>query len=229
MTREEIKTIIRQEMPEILQDREMRDYIMRSVNNYFAGKQETESRFDQILEELRRDREEQSRKWDEQNQKWEEQNHKWEENQRQIEQLLQEIKAVNRKYDSSIGAIGARWGLYSESSFRNALKAILEESFGVQVVNITEYDDQGEVFGRPDQVELDLLIKNGLLIICEIKSSVSKSEVYTFEKKVQFYQRRHQREANRKIVISPMVADNAQKVAQDLGIEVYSYARDVEM
>ena len=215
MTREEIKTIIRQEMPEILQDREMRDYILRSVNNYFAGKQETESRFDQILEELRRDREEQSRKW--------------EENQRQIEQLLQEIKAVNRKYDSSIGAIGARWGLYSESSFRNALKAILEESFGVQVVNITEYDDQGEVFGRPDQVELDLLIKNGLLIICEIKSSVSKSEVYIFEKKVQFYQRRHQREANRKIVISPMVADNAQKVAQDLGIEVYSYARDVEV
>jgi hypothetical protein len=39
----------------------MRDYIVRSVNNYFAGKQETESRFDQILEELRRDREEQSR------------------------------------------------------------------------------------------------------------------------------------------------------------------------
>ena len=222
MTQEEIKTIIRREMPEILQDREMRDYIMRSVNNYFAGKQETESRFDQILEELRRDREEQSRKW-------EEQNHKWEENQRQIEQILQEIKAVNRKYDSSIGAIGARWGLYSESSFRNALKAILEESFGVQVVNITEYDDQGEVFGRPDQVELDLLIKNGLLIICEIKSSLSKSEVYIFEKKVQFYQRRHQREANRKIVISPMVADNAQKVAQDLGIEVYSYARDVEV
>ena len=104
MTQEEIKAIIRQEIPEILQDREMRDYILRSVNNYFAGKQETESRFDQILEELRRDREEQSRKWDEQNQKWEEQNHKWEENQRQIEQLLQEIKAVNRKYDSSIGA-----------------------------------------------------------------------------------------------------------------------------
>ena len=102
MTQEEIKTIIRQEMPEILQDREMRDYILRSVNNYFAGKQETESRFDQILEELRRDREEQSRKWDEQNRKWEEQNYKWEEqnrkweeNQRQIEQILQEIKAVN--------------------------------------------------------------------------------------------------------------------------------------
>jgi hypothetical protein len=261
MTEEEIKAIIRQEMPQILQDREMRDYIVRSVNNYFAGKQETESRFDQILEELRRDREEQSRKWDKQNRKWEEytqeqnrkwdeqnrkwdeqnrkweeytqeQNRKWEENQRRIDQTLEEIKAVNRKYDkydSNIGALGARWGLHSEESFRNALKGILEASFGVQVVNITEYDDRGEVFGRPDQVELDLLIKNGLLIICEIKSSISKSDIYIFEKKVQFYQRRHQREANRKIVISPMVAPNAQEVAKNLDIEVYSYARDVEV
>ncbi|NCS30944.1 MAG: DUF3782 domain-containing protein [Microcystis aeruginosa F13-15] len=103
MTQEELKAIIRQEMPQILQDREMRDY-----------------------------------------------------------------------YDSSIGALGAIWGLHSEASFRNALKAILEESFGVRVLNITEYDDQGEVFGRPDQIELDLLIKNGLLIIGEIQSPISK-------------------------------------------------------
>ena len=53
--------------------------------------------------------------------------------------------------------------------------------------------------------------------------------VFMKPQKVQFYQRRHQREANRKIVISPMVADNAQKVAKNLGIEVYSHARDVEV
>jgi len=47
----------------------------------------------------------------------------------------------------------------------------------VQVINVTEYDDEGEVFGRPDQIELDLLIKNGLLIIGEIQSSISKSPI----------------------------------------------------
>ena len=66
------------------------------------------------------------------------------------------------------------WGLHSEQSFCDALKAILEESFGVPVINVTEYDDEGEVFGRPDQIGLDLLIKNGLLIIGEIQSSISK-------------------------------------------------------
>ncbi|WP_287658418.1 MULTISPECIES: DUF3782 domain-containing protein [unclassified Microcystis] len=106
MTQEEIKAIIRQEIPEIPQDREMRD-----------------------------------------------------------------------DYDSGVGALGAIWGKHSEESFGDALKAILEESFGVQVINVTEYDDEGEVFGRPDQIELDLLIKNGLLIIGEIQSSISKSTI----------------------------------------------------
>lgn len=32
-----------------------------------------------------------------------------------------------------IGALGARWGLASEASFRDALKGILEKSLGVQV------------------------------------------------------------------------------------------------
>jgi hypothetical protein len=235
MTEEEIKAIIRQELPQILQDGEMRNYILRSVTSYFAGRQETESRFDQILEELRRDREAQNRKWEEQNRKWEGQNRKWEENQQEIKALgkrlddsFEEIKKLSRKHDSTIGALGARWGLASEQSFRNALKGILETSFGVEVVNIVEYDDGGEVFGRPDQIELDLLIKNGVLIICEIKSSMSKPDMYIFEKKVRFYQRRHQRQADRKLVISPMVAPKAVETAKDLGIEIYSYAEDVE-
>lgn len=53
--------------------------------------------------------------------------------------------------------------------------------------------------------------------------------MYTFMKKVQFYEKRHQREATRKLVISPMVYPAAFPVAQNLGIEVYSYAEDVDL
>jgi len=192
---------------------------------------ETGSRFEQILEELRRERETQNRKWDAQNRKWEEnqeaQDRKWEANQAIINQMLQSIRDLARKHDSTIGALGARWGLYSEQSFRNALKGILERSFGVEVINVNEYDDAGEVFGRPDQVELDLIIKNGELIICEIKSSMSKSDMYAFYRKINFYEKRHGRQATRKIVISPMIDPRAQKVAQELGIEIFSAAEDV--
>ncbi len=255
MTPQEVKEVLTQELPQIIEeDQALRDFILDLVQDKFAPKQETEDWFSQALQEMQRDREENQRtlvemreeserKWEE-NQRTlvemrEESERKWEENQRTLaemreeserkwEDMLAEIKQLNRKYDSTIGALGSRWGIHSEQSFRDALKSILEESFAVQVLNITEYDDEGEVFGRPDQVELDIIIKNGLLLIVEIKSSMSKSEMYTFARKVAFYEKRHQRQANRRIVISPMVDEYALPVAKRLGLEVCSYAEDVE-
>ena len=136
--------------------------------------------------------------------------------------------AQAKKHDRSIGALGSRWGLQSEKAFRDALAGILEQNFGVQVLNVNEYDDEGVVFGRPDQVELDVIIKNGLLLICELKSSIDKAGMYIFERKARFYERRHQRQANRLIVISPMIDARAQRVAERLGIETYGDSDEVE-
>ena len=47
--------------------------------------------------------------------------------------------ALAKKHDRSIGALGARWGMQSEKAFRNALAGILEQNFGVQVLNVNEY------------------------------------------------------------------------------------------
>jgi hypothetical protein len=243
MTETEIKTIIQQELPSLIaQDPLIRDFILRTVSDYYAGKQETESNFDRIMTELQRDREEQSRKWDEESRKWEEQSRKsaendrkWEENGRRSDEMLErndrtlkEIEKASKKYDSTIGALGSRWGLYSEASFRNALKGILGDSFGVEVINFNGFDLDGEVFGRPDQVEIDVIIKNGLLILCEIKSSMSKGDMYIFDRKVAFYEKQHHRVVNRKLVICPMVDSRALPIAENLGIEIYSYPEDVE-
>ena len=72
-------------------------------------------------------------------------------------------------------------------------------------VNVNDYDHQGVVFGRPDQVKLDIIIKNDLLLICELKPSIDKANMYLFERKARFYEERHQRKANRLIVIPPMI------------------------
>jgi hypothetical protein len=247
----EIKVLIREQLPSILaEDASIRDFILRTVSDYYSPKKETDQKFeefknrvDRILDELQRDREEQSQKWDEQRRLWDEQrrlwdeqlqqnqenNRKWEEQRQQNRETLEEIKKMNKKHDSTIGALGSRWGLFSEASFRNGLAAILQDSFGVEVLNINDYDPDGLVFGRPDQVEFDVIIKNGLVIVCEIKSSMSKADIYTFSRKVEFYQQKYQRIVNRKIVISPMVDPTALAVAQSLGIEVYSYAEDINL
>jgi hypothetical protein len=155
-----IKEIIRQNLPEMLaQDPLVRDFVLRTVSSYYAVKSEADSKFDRILAELQRDREEQTRKWDENNRKWDENNRKWDENNRKWDEQLAEIRRLDRRFDSTIGALGSRWGLSSEASFRNALKGILGESFGVEVLNVNLFDQEGEVFGRPDQVEIDVIIK----------------------------------------------------------------------
>ena len=185
-----------------------------------------------FTQEQNRKWDEQNRKWDEQNRKWDEQNRKWDEHQAQQREefdcVHEEIMALAKKHERSIGALGSRWGLQSEKAFRDALAGILEQNFGVQVLNVNEYDEEGVVFGRPDQVELDVIIKNGLLLICELKSSIDKAGMYIFERKARFYERRHDRKADRLLVISPMIDAKARKVAEQLGIEMYSDSDEVE-
>jgi len=267
MVETEIRDLIQRELPHLIaEDPGIRDFILRTVSEYYTPRDEFSDRFDRILAELQRDREEQRLKWDEQNRKWdeqrledarkwdeqrledarkwEEQRLKWEEqNRKWEEQRLEDARKweeqrlererdrqeSDRRYKSTIGALGSRWGVCTEASFRNGLEAILTESFGVEVLNLQEKDPEGEVFGRPDQVEIDVIIQNGLVILCELKSSMSKSDMYTFDRKVTFYQKRYQRSVNRKIVISPMVDTHALPVAEQLGIEVYSYADEIQV
>ncbi|PNJ92740.1 DUF3782 domain-containing protein, partial [Cylindrospermopsis raciborskii] len=169
MIEAEIKALIQKELPRaIAEEPGVRDFVLRTVSEYYTPRTEFDEKFDRVLNELQRDREEQARKWDEQNRKfdafqaeqaqkwdeqnrkfdafqaeqaqkwdeqnrkWDEQNRKWEENTQRLDRIeaqnsatLEEIQKANRRYESAIGAIGSRWGLYSEASFRNGLKAIL--------------------------------------------------------------------------------------------------------
>ncbi|MGJ0607696.1 PD-(D/E)XK nuclease family protein [Cylindrospermopsis raciborskii] len=225
MIEAEIKALIQKELPRaIAEEPGVRDFVLRTVSEYYTPRTEFDEKFDRVLNELQRDREEQARKWDEQNRKWEENTQRLDRIEAQNSATLEEIQKANRRYESAIGAIGSRWGLYSEASFRNGLKAILGQSFGVEVLNLTLYDQEGEVFGRPEQVELDIIIKNGLTIVCELKSSIDKAGMYVFGRKAEFYAKNQNRVVDRKIVISPMVDERAIPVAKSLGIETYSYA-----
>ena len=221
--REEVKKIIIAELPELMKvDPDIRNFILNVTRESYPSKRETESRFDRIMDELKRDREARDKKWDAQDKKWEE-------NQRVINEMLVSIQKLDKKHDATIGALGARWGLHSESAFRKGLRAILEGSFGVKVERYEDYDYEGTVFGRPEQVELDVIIHNGTLILCEIKSSMSKSDMYSFWRKKNFYENKHDCKAGRVIVISPMMDDYAKSAAKALDIEVYGYADNVEV
>ena len=243
-------------MPTLIQGNEaFRRNVLQISQTQFADKVETKNHFDRMMDMFQQQLDREAKKWEAQEkrwaaqekrwtdqekrwtaweQKWEierlEQQKKWEANQEAINNVLAEVKAMNQKHESTIGALGSRWGLHSEAAFRNALKGILKDiSSDIEVLNVNEYDDEGMVYGHPDQVELDIIIKNGRLLVCEIKSSMGKAAMYIFERKVRFYENRHHQKVDKILVISPMVDDRAKVVAKKLGIEIYSYAEDVNL
>ncbi|MFN3422679.1 MAG: hypothetical protein ACK40X_13250, partial [Armatimonadota bacterium] len=103
----------------------------------------------------------------------------------------------------------------------------LLKPLGYIVERFTAQDDEGIVFGRPDQVEIDLLIRNDEVIAAEIKASVSKSDVAVFLRKLEFVERVLKQTVTKKVIISPFIDDNAVKFAQDAGIEVYELPDDM--
>jgi hypothetical protein len=232
---EEIREIIRRELPRLItEDPELHNWVWNIVHEHSLSRAETESRFEKVLAEIRRVQDDSERRWEANERRWEANERRWEENQRQIRALMEEIQRqgkeiqrVDRRIEQTVGALGARWGIMSEDAFRNALRGILEENFGVKVERVQYKDESGEVFGRPDQVELDVVIYNGQMLVCEIKASVSRADVYTFERKVRSYEKRVGRKADRAILISPVIYEKDAELARTLGIEVYTSAEDV--
>jgi hypothetical protein len=95
-------------------------------------------------------------------------------------------------------------------------------------MHVVEPDEDRIVFGRPEQIELDIVLKNGKFMIVEIKSSLSRADVVLFVKKAESYQERHKKKATALVMISPMIDDNARDYVAHLGINAYSLATEVD-
>ena len=143
-----------------------------------------------------------------------------------IQQLMKRQEEFSRRLESSIGGLGARWGILSEEAFRNGMAGILAD-MGWQVEHFWYMDTEGIVFGRPDQVEVDVVVRDGQVILMEIKSSVSRADVYTFQRKVEFYEQIREARVARRIIVSPFVEASAAERARAMGIEVYTSGYDV--
>ncbi|GAB6163826.1 DUF3782 domain-containing protein [Desulfothermus naphthae] len=233
-------TLLR-ELKELKQesDRKWRELKQESEIKWKELKEESDRKWKELKEESDRKwrelKEESDRRWEEFQRKWkelkEESESRWRELKQESDQrwetLLKELRNVNKRIDRTIGALGARWGLNTERAFRQAIKSILEELTDLKVENYPGYDEKGEVFGHPDQIELDVVLKNGEVWVIEIKSSMSKADMYIFDRKVKFYEKKEGKKVNRKMVISPMIEEKAYEVARRLGIEAYKEPEDL--
>ena len=121
-----------------------------------------------------------------------------------------------------ITALGARWGIHAEKAFRESLKGILEEEFGAKVERWVAKDLDGQVFGYPSDVEVDLAVKDGRTILIEVSSHIRASDVLVFKRKADFYERTTGIRADRLVIVTPYADERALKAARKMGVEIYT-------
>jgi hypothetical protein len=83
-----------------------------------------------------------------------------------VDNLESKMCAGFKRLSDQITALGSRWGIYNESTFRSAIKGILEKQEGVTIT-------RGFYGGR----EVDLIIRNGEHILLEITSRMKFSDI----------------------------------------------------
>jgi hypothetical protein len=198
---------------------------------------------DAILLELRRLREDfnrlaelEERRWEENARRWEENEKRWEEAYRRFEAIEEELRRLredhnrlredfNKAYadlSRRLDALGARWGMMSEEAFREGMRRVVERVLGVaKVGRWVYYDTSGEVYGTPSVVEVDVVIRDSEHILIEVKSSISRGDVYEFWRISQLY-RKVTGATPRLVMVSPYVDSKARELAESLGIEVYT-------
>jgi len=202
--------------------------------------------FNKFVELQEKKWEENNRRWEEEAKRWEENNRRWEENNKRWEEAYKRFEAIERKlleHDKRfeaierkllehdrrfnslmrrITAIGARWGIHTETAFRRAMRGIIEEILGKgRVEKWVYFDENGEVYGYPSQVEVDVLIKNGLHILVEVKASASIADVSILWRKGKLYEKVTGVKP-RLVIITPFIDKNARETAVKQGVEVYT-------
>ena len=253
MEKREIEKIIIEELPRLLaQSPAFRHQLIGIMAEVFVRKDELKQVLDAIkllredfnkrfeehskrIEEMSFRLEEHSKRLEEMSLRLEEHSNyiaqlikRQEEHSERINELMKRQDQGTKRLESAIGGLGARWGIMSEDSFREGLKGILKE-LGLKVERYIDYDTEGTVFGRPEQIELDIVIKDSITLLAEIKSSISREEIYALQRKVEFYERKKGIKVTRKAVISPFVDPRARPIAERLNIEVYTSGYDVRI
>lgn len=134
------------------------------------------------------------------------------------EDMNRGFELVNRH----ISALGARWGLLAEEAFREGLRGILERELGLKVERWRGYDEAGLVFGYPSEVEVDIAVRDGKLLLIEVASHVKASDVFQFKRKADLYEEKSGRKPDRLLIVTPYADEKAMEASRQLNIEIYT-------
>ncbi len=117
-------------------------------------------------------------------------------------------------------AVAHRFGVISEAAFREALKDVIEEIFGVgSVSKLTLRDEEGIVYGYPSEVDIDVVVRDKQHVIIEVKSRVDPGDVRIAALKARLYEKVYGVKP-RVLIVAGLVHPKAYEAAARLGVEI---------
>ncbi len=141
-----------------------------------------------------------------------------------LEQRMLEMREDFNKqmqmFREQLSALGTRWGLLAEDAFREGIKGILER-YGFHVEKWEYYDSEGIVYGAPSVIDVDVLIKDNMHMLIEIKASVDKSDVAELIRIGALYEKVSKVKPIL-VIISPFVRKRAKEFAKKMGVLVFT-------
>ncbi|TDA31870.1 MAG: hypothetical protein DSO04_03220 [Hadesarchaea archaeon] len=141
---------------------------------------------------------------------------------REMARLRQDMTEGFQLVHRQLSALGARWGLMSERAFREGLRGLLERELGLRVEKWARMDREGRVFGHPGRVEVDVAVRDGKVVLVEVKSHVGRADVYSFRRKAEFYEKVEGKKPSRLLMVTPYAEREALRTARHLGVEIYT-------
>jgi hypothetical protein len=141
---------------------------------------------------------------------------------REMTKLRQDMMEGFQLVHRQLSALGARWGIMTEEAFREGLRGLLEKELGLKVERWAKSDEGGVVFGYPGQVEVDVAVRDGKVVLVEVKSHVGRADVYSFKRKAEFYERVEGKKPSRLLMVTPYAEEEALRAAKHLGVEIYT-------
>ena len=123
-----------------------------------------------------------------------------------VARLEKRIGEVERMLGLRIEALGARWGVWSEEAFRAGVRELLREA-GFSVERWVYFDSEGYVYGHPAEVELDVVVRDGLVFAVEITAAVKRGDLAVVRRKADLYERASGRKVDRVLIITAFIHD----------------------
>jgi hypothetical protein len=192
------------------------DKRFEEVNRRF---EEVDKRFEALISEMNRRFEEVDKRFEalisEMNRRFEEVDKRFEEMDKRFEAILEQIREIRVE----LAGLGGRLGRGFEDLVRQTLKAVVGAEVK-EVKRLIMWDEKGEVYGHPENVEFDAYASNSEKFLIEVKSSANKGDVLIFNKKAEWAEKTLGK--TRKILIAAYVEDAAYRECIQLGITVIS-------